>query len=138
PPAAPRPPPTAASVRARLSAPTALPAAPPTPAPITAPLLPPRCPPTTLPITPPSAPPTAASVLLPAIAAPLNRPRVRKTIGTGFFIGCRLSGKTRRCSPRDRGTTSPQPTSSTTLPSLCGFLVHRTFPGNAALIFRKK
>ena len=61
-----RPPPMAASVRLRLSAPTMPPAAPPTPAPMVAPVEPPRCSPTTEPSAPPRAPPTAASVLLPA------------------------------------------------------------------------
>ncbi|HCC61662.1 MAG TPA: hypothetical protein DEQ55_08415, partial [Pseudomonas sp.] len=79
PPAAPRPPPMAASVRLRLSAPTMPPAAPPTPAPMVAPVEPPRCSPTTVPNTPPRAPPTAASVLLAMATPPVVRPRERRS-----------------------------------------------------------
>ncbi|MNR40347.1 hypothetical protein D3C85_1586280 [compost metagenome] len=66
-------------------APTALPAAPPRPAPIVEPVLPPIELPTTEPSTPPNAPPIPASVVPPAEATPLSRPRDNNRIEEYFI-----------------------------------------------------
>ncbi len=103
PPAAPKPPPTAASVRLRLGAAIALPAAPPTPAPIAAPVLPPtghrqRCPtphqdhrlPRHLHYLPP-APPER-----PAIQKQSQAPSIAEHSGFRFFaVGFRVHGTPR-------------------------------------------